>query len=84
MKIDVYVTVKEDVLDPQGKAIQRVLASHGHRNVGSVRVGKYIELEMAESDEATALEQARQMAETLLANSVVEDYRVQLGKDRHR
>lgn len=76
MKIRVDVMLKEGVLDPQGKAIVHALGNLGFKGVGEVRVGKTIELEMAGSDPATAKEQAKQMAEKLLANTVIEDFRV--------
>ena len=79
MKIRVDVMLKEGVLDPQGKAIGHALAHQGITGVGEVRVGKTIELELAETDPAKAVAQGKVMAEKLLANQVIEDYRVSVA-----
>ncbi|HLY57652.1 MAG TPA: phosphoribosylformylglycinamidine synthase subunit PurS [Stellaceae bacterium] len=79
MKIKVHVTLKPGVLDPQGSAIAHALGTLGFAGVESVRQGKYIELELAESDPQAALESARTMCERLLANTVIENYAVALG-----
>lgn len=76
MKIRVDVMLKDGVLDPQGKAIGHALGTLGFGGVGEVRQGKVIELDLAESDAAKATETARKMAERLLANLVIEDYKV--------
>jgi len=76
MKIRVDVMLKEGVLDPQGKAIGHALATLGFNGVNDVRAGKVIELDVNETDTGKAKETARQMAEKLLANQVIEDYRV--------
>ena len=76
MKLRVDVMLKEGVLDPQGKAIGHALANLGFSGVGDVRAGKVIELDIAESDVARATETAQKMAQKLLANQVIEDYRV--------
>ena len=76
MKVRVDVMLKNGVLDPQGKAIGHALGNLGFGNVGDVRAGKVIELDLAESDKTKALEAAKKMAETLLANLVIEDYKV--------
>jgi phosphoribosylformylglycinamidine synthase len=78
MKVRIDVMLKEGVLDPQGKAIGHALGSLGFKGVGEVRVGKTIELELAENDPAKAKEQAKAMAEKLLANMVIEDFRISL------
>ena len=75
MRARVTVTLKEGVLDPQGKAIAHGLQSLGHEDVASVRVGKVFEVEL--TGEATA-ERLERMCEELLANTVIEDYRVEL------
>lgn len=77
-KATVYVTVKENVLDPQGVAVQGALHSMGFSEVGKVRIGKYMELEIDATNRAEAEERVRQMCEKLLANTVVEDYRYEL------
>lgn len=77
MKALVFVTLKNDVLDPQGKAIQRASASLGHAAVRSVRQGKLFELELDAADRAAAERLARELAEKLLSNPVIEDYRIE-------
>ncbi|MDE1901562.1 MAG: phosphoribosylformylglycinamidine synthase subunit PurS [Alphaproteobacteria bacterium] len=76
MKLRVDVMLKNGVLDPQGKAIGHALGNLGFSGVGEVRVGKAIELELDEPDVAKAVETARKMAEKLLANLVIEDFKV--------
>ncbi len=78
MKARVYVTIKENVLDPQGTAVQGALHSIGFNEVDKVRIGKYLELDVDTNDRAEAEERIRQMCEKLLANTVVEDYRFEL------
>lgn len=75
-KVRVDVMLKEGVLDPQGKAIGHALSTLGFQGVGDVRAGKVIELELAETNPEKAKETAKSMAEKLLANQVIEDYRV--------
>ena len=79
MKATVTVMLKSGVLDPQGKAIGQALHNLGFANVGDVRAGKVIELEIAEDDTARAREQAEDMARKLLANTVIESFRVEVG-----
>ncbi|MDD3288451.1 MAG: phosphoribosylformylglycinamidine synthase subunit PurS [Alphaproteobacteria bacterium] len=76
MKVRVDVMLKEGVLDPQGKAIGHALANLGFKGVGEVRMGKTIEFELSAANADSAKEQASAMAEKLLANLVIEDYRV--------
>ena len=78
MKAKVHVTLKNGVLDPQGKAIGHALGNLGFAGVGDVRQGKYIEIELAEKDRARAEAAVRQMCEKLLANTVIENYTVEL------
>ncbi|RJE88683.1 phosphoribosylformylglycinamidine synthase subunit PurS [Paenibacillus sp. 1011MAR3C5] len=78
MKATVYVTIKENVLDPQGTAVQGALHSMGFAEVGKVRIGKYLEVELDTNDRAVAEAQLKEMCEKLLANTVVEDYRFEL------
>jgi len=78
MKATVYVTIKQNVLDPQGSAVQGALHSMGFEEVGKVRVGKYLELELDTNDRAEAEARIKAMCEKLLANTVVEDYRYEL------
>ncbi len=76
MKARIIVTLKESVLDPQGQAIEGALAALGFDGVGSVRQGKIIDIEL--SDPADAETRLKAMCEKLLANTVIEDYRVEL------
>jgi phosphoribosylformylglycinamidine synthase subunit PurS len=78
MKAKIYVTLKPGVLDPQGKAIQGGLHSLGFSSVGEVRQGKYIEMDVAETDAAKARAQIEEMCKALLANTVIENYRIEL------
>jgi phosphoribosylformylglycinamidine synthase len=78
MKARIKVTLKNGVLDPQGKAIEHALDAMGFGGVESVRQGKYLELEIAETDEARAREVVRTMCEKLLANTVIENYDIEL------
>jgi len=73
---EVLVTLKEGLADPQGKAVESALPSLGWTNVGHVRVGKHIKLDVEAADEASALEQVRGMAVRLLSNPVIEEYQV--------
>ncbi|GAB4563496.1 MAG: phosphoribosylformylglycinamidine synthase subunit PurS [Haliangiales bacterium] len=74
----VYVTLRTSVLDPQGQAVHKTLGRLGFDEVADVRVGKYIELALDETDPARARERAEAMCRELLANPVVEDYRVEI------
>tara|TARA_Y100001970_G_C14089268_1_gene779085 strand:+ start:918 stop:1151 length:234 start_codon:yes stop_codon:yes gene_type:complete len=76
MKIKVVVTLKNGVLDPQGKAIQQTLNGMGYSNIEGVRQGKYFDLEIAERDEAKAKAAAEEMCKKLLANLVIEDFKI--------
>ncbi|GMV50260.1 phosphoribosylformylglycinamidine synthase subunit PurS [Nitrospirales bacterium NOB] len=78
MKAKIHVTLKQGILDPQGKAIEHALDSLGFKNATNVRVGKYMEVDVNESDRAKADAQVKQMCEKLLANTVIEDYRYEL------
>ncbi len=78
MKAKVHVTLKQGVLDPQGKAVQHALAALGFGGVSGVRQGKYIELELSEKDPKKAAAEVEEMCEKLLANMVIEDYRVEI------
>ena len=78
MKAIVTVMLKPGVLDPQGRAIGHALGTLGFEGVGEVRAGKVIELELSEQDPAHAREQAEAMARRLLANTVIEAYRVEI------
>ena len=75
-KAKIHITLKQGVLDPQGKAIHHALDSLGFQGVTDVRMGKLIEMELADGHAATALKaEVKEMCERLLANTVIEDYR---------
>ena len=78
MKARVFVTLKNGVLDPQGKAIGHALNGLGFGSVGEVRQGKLIELELAETDADKAKADIKAMCEKLLANTVIEKYEIEL------
>lgn len=78
MKAKVIITLKNGVLDPQGKAIGHALTNLGFDGVGEVRQGKLIELEVAETDPAKAKAQIEEMCRKLLANTVIENYSIEL------
>jgi phosphoribosylformylglycinamidine synthase len=80
MKAKIHVTLKNGVLDVQGKAVQAGLAGLGFSGVGEVRVGRYVEIELAAKDRAAAEAEAKQMCEKLLANTVIENYRVEIAE----
>ena len=78
MQIIVNISLKHGVLDPQGRTIGRSLTDLGFDEVSDVRVGKRILLEIDESDEARARQRVARMCETLLANTVIEDYEIEI------
>ena len=79
MKAKIKVTLKNGVLDPQGKAIEGALGHLGFDGVNHVRQGKYFEIEIAETDKARATEQIKAMCEKLIANTVIENYEIELA-----
>jgi len=81
MKAEVFVTLKKEVLDPQGDAVRRALDALGFEGVSSVRIGKYIEVALDHSDSEKAKEHLDTMCQKLLANPVIEDFRFQLADD---
>jgi phosphoribosylformylglycinamidine synthase subunit PurS len=80
VKARVFVTLKNGVLDPQGKAIGNALHNLGFGGVGEVRQGKVIELDIAERDETRARASLKDMCEKLLANTVIEKYEIELSE----
>lgn len=78
MKAKIHVTLKSGILDPQGRAIQQSLATLGFAGVNDVRVGKFLEIDLGNTDSAQAESQLKAMCEKLLANTVIEDYRYEL------
>ena len=82
MKAKIHVTLKQGILDPQGKAVEHALATLGYRAVSNVRVGKHIELELDESAVSDAEAQVKSMCEKLLANTIIEEYTYELESDK--
>jgi phosphoribosylformylglycinamidine synthase len=78
MKARIFVTLKPSVLDPQGQAIQGALGALGFDGIASVRQGKVFDIELSDTRDAEA--RLRAMCERLLANTVIEDFRVEMGK----
>jgi phosphoribosylformylglycinamidine synthase len=79
MKAKIKITLKKGVLDPQGKAIEGALHTLGFPEVEHVRQGKYIELDVPTNDEAAAKASVEAMCQKLLANTVIENYEIELG-----
>ena len=76
MKISVIITLKKDVLDPQGKVIQQTLNGMGFENINEVRQGKYFEIDTKETDPKKANNQVEEICKKLLANLVIENYKI--------
>ena len=76
MKISATVTLKKNVLDPQGKVVSQTLKNMGYENIVSVRQGKYFEIELNETDEGKAKEIIENICKKLLSNIVIEDYTI--------
>ena len=76
MKISVIITLKKDVLDPQGKVIQQALDGMGFDDVNEVRQGKYFEIDTRETDPKKAKDKVEEMCKKLLANLVIENYKI--------
>ena len=78
MKISATVTLKKDVLDPQGKVVSQTLKNMGYKNVINVRQGKYFEIELNEIDKEKAKKIVEEISSKLLANILIEDYKINL------
>ena len=78
MKISAIVTLKKEVLDPQGKVENQTLKNMGYQNITNVRQGKYFEIEINESDKDKAKIVAEEICKKLLTNTVIEDYKINL------
>ena len=76
MKFSVTITLKKDVLDPQGKVVQNTLINLGFADLKSIRQGKFFEVEINEKNEDKAENQIKEMCEKLLANMIIEDYKI--------
>ena len=78
MKISATVTLKKEVLDPQGKVVNQTLKNMGYKNIVNVRQGKYFDIELDETDKEKAKKIAEEICKKLLANIVIEDYTINL------
>ena len=78
MKFSVTVTLKKDVLDPQGKVVQNTLQNLGMSDLKSIRQGKYFEIEIEENDQNKAKKKVDDMCKKLLANLIIEDYKINI------
>ena len=78
MKFSITVTLKKDVLDPQGKVVQNTLINLGMNSLKTVRQGKYFEIEVDETDQAKAEKKVDEMCKKLLANLTIEDYKINI------
>ena len=78
MKISATVTLKKEVLDPQGKVVGQTLKNMGYKNIVSVRQGKYFDIELRETDKEKAKKIAEEICKKLLTNTVIEDYTINL------
>ena len=76
LKFSVTVTLKKDVLDPQGKVVENTLISMGMENLKSIRQGKFFEIEVDENDQKKAEEKVKEMCEKLLVNLIIENYKI--------
>ena len=76
MKFSVTVTLKKDVLDHQGKVVSQTLKNMGIKNLNQIRQGKFFEIDMNEKDTNIAKDQVKQMCEKLLANQIIEDFKI--------
>ncbi len=76
MKFSVTVTLKKDVLDPQGKVVSQTLRNMGIDNLNQVRQGKFFEIDLKEQDQSKAESQVKQMCEKLLVNQIIEDFKI--------
>ena len=80
MKFSVIVTLKKDVLDPQGKVVSQTLKNMGIKNLNLVRQGKFFEIDIDETDPIKAENQVRLMSEKLLSNQIIEDFKISRAK----
>ena len=78
MKISATVTLKKEVLDPQGKVVNQTLKNMGYQNITNVRQGKYFDIELDETDKEKAKKIAEEICKKLLTNTVIEDYKINL------
>ena len=76
MKISVTVTLKKDVLDPQGKVVEKTLKNMGYTSIKNIRQGKFFEVELIQNDKKEAEKVAEEICQKLLTNTVIEDYKI--------
>ena len=84
MKFSVTVTLKKDVLDPQGKVVGQTLKNMGFKNLNQVRQGKFFEIDMDEKDSVKAENQVKEMCEKLLSNQIIEDFKIKKVEWNHQ
>ena len=82
LRAKVFVTPRKSVLDPQGKAVSGALHSLGYNEVEDVRIGKFMEVRLAETDKKAAQTRLDEMCKRLLANTITEDYRFEIEEER--
>ena len=80
MKFSVTVTLKKDVLDPQGKVVGQTLKNMGFKNLNQIRQGKFFEINLEGKDNEKATEQVKEMCERLLVNKIIEDFKINISK----
>jgi len=80
LRIKIYVTLKEGILDPQGKAVQHSLHTLGYTSVKDVRIGKYIEIDIGDPSKEAVEARIKEMCHKLLANPIIEDYRYEIDR----
>ena len=78
MKVSAIVTLKKEVLDPQGKVVNQTLKNMGYKNITNIRQGKYFEIEINETDQEKAKNLTEEICKKLLTNLVIEDYKINL------
>ena len=83
MKFSVTVTLKKDVLDPQGKVVSQTLINMGMSNLTQIRQGKFFEIDLDEKDSSKAKNQVKEMCEKLLANQIIEDFKINKKEWNH-
>ena len=83
MKFAVTVTLKKDVLDPQGKVVGQTLKNMGIKNLNQIRQGKYFEIDLSEKDFTKAETQVKEMCEKLLSNQIIEDFKINRSEWNH-
>ena len=83
MKFSVTVTLKKDVLDPQGKVVGQTLKNMGVKNLNQIRQGKFFEIDLSEENSTKGKNQVKEMCEKLLANQIIEDFKIKITEWNH-